>query len=176
MYGSPCIVDRLKMNDVRRVADSIRKIVKELRISSKNAERVTGLSGAQLFVLQRLSAKSPLSVNELAELTFTHQSSVSVVVQRLVQKKLVVRARSVRDGRSVELGLTPKGRALCGRAPEAAQQRMFSAITKLRTGDRRKLAGLLEVVVGYMGLDSGPAELFFEEAKPRKRSNADVGP
>lgn len=162
------------MNDVRRVADSIRRIVKELRMSSKTAERATGLSGAQLFVLQRLETKAPLSVNELAELTFTHQSSVSVVVQRLVQKKLVVRSRSVRDGRSVELTLTPKGRLLSGRAPEAAQQRMFSAVSTLGKSDRQKLAALLETVVSEMGLKAEPVELFFEESKSRKRSKTHV--
>jgi len=164
------------MNDVRRVADSIRRIVKELRLSSKTGERVSGLSGAQLFVLQRLSQMEPLSVNELAELTLTDQSSVSVVVQRLVQKHRVTRARSSADGRSVELTLTAQGRSLCKRAPEAVQQRMFSAVSVLRKNDRKKLADLLETVVSQMGLKQERAELFFEEAKSRKRSNSNVRP
>lgn len=162
------------MNDMRRVADSIRRIVKDLRASSKNSERTTGLSGAQLFVLQRLAVRAPLSVNDLAELTHTHQSSVSVVVQRLVDKKFIVRRRSRSDGRRLELALTQKGRLLCDRAPEPAQERMFAALDSLPKAKRKQLAELLETVVLQMGLHTDPAELFFEETKPSKRSKSNV--
>ncbi len=60
--------------------DAIRRIVQALRESSRAAEKRVGLSGAQLFVLQTLGESPGLSLNELAERTRTHQSSVSVVV------------------------------------------------------------------------------------------------
>src|SRR5665213_199086 len=75
-------------NEIREILDSIRRIVRLLRVSSREAEREVGLSGAQLFVLRTLSEHKFLSVNELAERTHTHQSSVSVVVQVLVDKGL----------------------------------------------------------------------------------------
>ena len=72
----------------REVLDAIRRIVQALRESSRAAEKGVGLSSAQLFVLQTLQETPGLSLNELAERTRTHQSSVSVVVTKLARQRL----------------------------------------------------------------------------------------
>ena len=64
----------------RDVLDSLRRIVRSLLESSRRAEQQLGITGAQLFVLEKLAAARALSLNELAERTHTHQSSVSTVV------------------------------------------------------------------------------------------------
>src|SRR4051812_35351471 len=95
-------------DQTRRVLDSIRRIVQLLRESSHEAE-ARGLTGAQLFVL-RTAADSPgLSVGALAERTRTHQSSVSVVVARLVEQWLLERTAAPDDSRRAEVRLTPDG-------------------------------------------------------------------
>lgn len=99
-------------SDAQIVLNSIRKIVQALRTSSRLAEKSIGLSGAQLFVIQKLGEAENMSVNELAERTHTHQSSVSVVVRRLVEQKYVTRTQSKKDARKTELSLTQKGKAL----------------------------------------------------------------
>ena len=81
----------------REVLDSVRWIFQALRESSRRAERLVGVSGAQLFVLQKLAESPGLSLNELADRTHTHQSSVSTVVSRLVERKLVQRSRAASD-------------------------------------------------------------------------------
>jgi DNA-binding MarR family transcriptional regulator len=160
----------------RSVLDSIRRIVRALRVSSRAAEKQVGLSGAQLFVLQRLAdgGGRALSLNELAARTVTDQSSVSVVVQRLVRLGLVRAARSRADGRRMELGLTAAGRRAAARssASGAAQERLIAALGRMGAASRRRLAGLLERVVREAGIDvDGAAEMFFEsDARPvRKR-------
>src|SRR5256885_9415730 len=84
---------------IRRALDAIRQIVRVLRLSATRAERDSGLSGAQLFVLQKLGDGQAISVNELALRTHTHQSSVSVVIQRLARRRLVRRLRSATEAR-----------------------------------------------------------------------------
>src|SRR4051794_17364807 len=107
----------------QRVLDAIRRIVQALRESSRLAERHVGLTGAQLFVLQKLAEAPASSVNTLAARTHTHQSSVSAVVARLVEQGLVRRAPSTTDGRSVELSLSASGRRALDGAPDLAQAR-----------------------------------------------------
>src|SRR5882724_4856948 len=103
--------------DARAVLDAIRRVVRLLRQSAREAEKRTGLSAAQLFVLQQLrAAGGALTPGELAERTLTHQSSISVVVKRLVAARLVSRARSPSDRRRVELSLTPAAGARAGEA------------------------------------------------------------
>src|SRR5690348_4180204 len=82
---------------VTRAVAALRRIVLAVRLSARRAERELGLSGAQLFVLQQLGASPVHSLNELAERTRTHQSSVSVVVRRLVARGLVTRTRATDD-------------------------------------------------------------------------------
>jgi DNA-binding MarR family transcriptional regulator len=153
--------------DAQRIFESIRRIFRVLRESSRAAESRVGLSGAQLFVLQRLSGARALSVNELAERTFTHQSTVSVVAKRLCELGYVVRGASSSDGRRTELALSPKGRALLARAPEAAQERLVDGVRTLPAPRRRRLAEALQELTAAMGIADQPAPMFFEEARPR---------
>src|SRR6185295_14617640 len=99
----------------REVLDAIRQIVQALRQSSRAAEKHAGLSGAQLFVLQAVAESPGLSLNELAERTRTHQSSVSAVVSRLVSSGLVRRVTAEDDARRAEIRLSAAGtRRLAG--------------------------------------------------------------
>jgi DNA-binding MarR family transcriptional regulator len=154
----------------RSILDSIRRIVRALRVSSRRSEQSAGLSAAQLFVLQNLSASKPISVNDLAELTFTHQSTVSVVVQRLVEKKLVIRQRSTSDARALQLKLSKSGAALVKRPPvQPAQHELVRSLRALSARDQALLSNLLNALVHGAGWAEATPHLFFEET-PRARS------
>jgi DNA-binding MarR family transcriptional regulator len=151
----------------RAVLDAIRRIVRALRESSRGAERAVGVGGAQLFVLQRLAGAPALSLNELARRTLTHQSSVSVVVSKLVRAGLVARTRADGDGRRVEIELTEAGRRVLSRAPAAAQDRLIGALGVLGPEARRELAGRLRQLVEAMALPDRHPPMFFEAAPKR---------
>src|SRR5262245_42408328 len=97
-------------DDGRVALNAIRRIVRALRESAAVAEAKTGITGSQLFVLKILARARVMSVNELAAETFTHQSTVSVVVGKLVEQKLVRKTASAHDQRRAELVVTAKGR------------------------------------------------------------------
>lgn len=162
--GSPA-----EMEDVRTVMDAIRRIVRLLRVSARASEGLVGISGAQLFVLQQLAEAGACSINALAERTFTHQSSVSVVVRRLMERGLVSRRPSEVDGRRVEVSLTPEGRELLRAAPPMAQARLIEGLRKLEPARRAALAGGLAALVRELGLDAEAAPLFFEDEAPARR-------
>ncbi len=157
--------------DAQQILDSIRRIVRELRVSARAAEAKVGLSGAQLFVLSRLSEEKRLSLGDLAARTLTDPSSVSVVVAKLVDGGLVTRKRSAEDERRVELAISPAGRALLRKAPAAAQDRLVAAVGALGAGPRRTLSRLLDEVVRGMGLDDTEAHVFFEDEKRALRAS-----
>src|SRR5215218_4919931 len=121
---------------IRRVVDALRRVVQALRVSARGAEAKVGLSGAQLFVLQKLAEEPTLSVNDLADRTLTHQSSVSVVVARLVEKGYVTRERAPDDARRLQLSLTSAGRAALRRSPQAAQEILIDALRRMTAKDR----------------------------------------
>jgi DNA-binding MarR family transcriptional regulator len=161
--------------EITEVLDAMRRIIRDLRQSSRTIERDFGVGSAQLFVLQQL-ANSPLaSINELAERTFTHQSSVSVVVRRLVEQGLVARRPASDDRRRQELRLTPAGKRLVDRAPITPQVRLINALLQMPRPRLGRLERLLKQVVKTMGADSSPADMLFtdgadgDHSAPRSR-------
>jgi len=162
----------------QKALDSLRRIVRALREAARSAELRFGISGAQLFVLHKLAeASSPISLNELARLTHTHQSSVSTVVTRLVEQRLVRRVRSERDARMLQLTLTPAGERLARRAPDPPQDRLIEALESLPARQQKALAEALASVAKAVGAAKKPI-MFYEEKlreelrRRRKRSRA----
>lgn len=161
-----------RSSDLRVAIDAFRRIVQALRSSSRDAERRVGLTAAQLFALQQLAAHPGVSVNELAAHTFTHQSSVSVVVSRLVERKLVAKVASRDDRRRVRLAITDAGRAVLRRSPEPIQEKLIAGIAALPPADRRTFADALSGVAKSMSDSGGHPPMFFEEGRRRTRSRA----
>lgn len=159
---------------VASAVDSLRRIVRALHKSNRVAEQRWEVSAAQLLVLQRLAEAPTLSVNELADRTFTHQSTVSVVVTRLVKRGLVTRARADDDARRAELSLTSPGRALLKRAMGAAQMQLMDALDAMSAPQLRQINGCLAQIVDALGVSSEPAGMFFEETSGNGSSDGRV--
>lgn len=142
--------------DMITVVDAIRSIIQTLRNSGRETEQKLGISSAQLYVLAELRDRPALSINELAERTYTHQSSVSMVVARLVENGLVTRSASSRDGRRLSISLTPAGRAMLRRSPDPVQARLMNALRALPRADLKELAGGLSALEGLLVKEETP--------------------
>ena len=154
---------------VRAVMDDLRKIVRGLRLSAREAERSAKMSGAQLFVLQALAEGKATSLNALAERTCTDQSSVSVVVRRLVERDLVARKASAEDGRRVELELTAAGRKLAKRCPEPSQSRLVAGLAQMTPHELTALRDGLSALVREAAMgDESPRMFFDDESVPNR--------
>jgi DNA-binding MarR family transcriptional regulator len=155
-------------DDAARVLDSLRRIVRALRITAHTVERELGISGAQLFVLRELAEEPGISIRRLSERTLTDPSSVSVVAARLVERGFVARHQDPADARRGVLSLTPRGRRLLTRAREPFQARLVRALRSLHRRSLRRLNADLVVVVHRAGAAEGAAPMFFDE-EPKRR-------
>jgi DNA-binding MarR family transcriptional regulator len=147
---------------VAAAVDAFRRILHALRRSARQAQASAGVTGAELFVLQTLAEGPTGSLNELADRTVTHQSTVSVVVDRLVRRRLVLKRRGA-DARRIELRLSPRGRALVRRSPQVAQARLIDGLRSLPAQEAADLARLLRCLVAAMRAGREPAAMFFED-------------
>jgi DNA-binding MarR family transcriptional regulator len=129
---------------IERSMNAVRSVVRALRINTRAIESQMGISLAQLFVLQQLADRPANSLNELAERTATHQSSVSVVVRRLVDSGYVSRTTSPHDKRRIEIDVTPTGRSMLADAPSTIQLQLLSSLRGMSPSDQTMLADLLE--------------------------------
>lgn len=152
--------------------NAIRSIVRALRLNTRSIEAKLGISLAQLFVLQQLAEKPADSLNELADRTATHQSSVSVVVRRLVDRGLVTRVSASTDRRRVQIALTPAGRALLRDAPPTVQNDLMQGMSRMTPEQRSSVAELLETWVLAAGIDLAAPPMMFEDESGARVASA----
>lgn len=148
---------------VERAMNAVRSIVRAQRINTRAIELKMGISLAQLFVLQQLAERPSDSLNDLADRTATHQSSVSVVVRRLVERGLVSRTPSAVDRRRIEIALTPAGRALLVDAPTTIQRQLMTGLTTMSVDEQDELAALLERWLREARIDINSPPMIGEE-------------
>jgi len=153
-------------DDARALLDAIRRIVQRLHESSHDSQGRIGLSAAQLFVLRTLERSEGMSINEVAARTFTHQSSVSVVVSRLESRRLVRRRVDRADARRRLIALTPAGRRVLQSAPEAAQELLVSAVLAMAPTTRQATARALGRLADAMAARRRPS-MFLEPGDSR---------
>jgi DNA-binding MarR family transcriptional regulator len=113
-----------------------------------------------------------MSVNELAALSCTHQSSVSAVVSKLVDAGLVHRSQSPIDGRRVELTLTGAGRSLLESEIVTPQERMIASLGRFEPSRLHDLRLLLEELILESGFEVGSAPMFFHGTERVRKSGS----
>ena len=148
---------------------ALRRVVRALRLADREVEDAAGVSVAQLFVMHQLAEAPALSIAKLAERALTDQSSVSTVVARLVERKLVVRKQARSDRRRVELRLTPRGEKLVLTAPAVPQNRLIAAISAMAPERRREIVRSLETLAAAIGAGSLQPRMLFEDEPPARR-------
>lgn len=142
---------------------NVRALVEGLSKSARSVENRTGVTNAQLFLLQQIRAGRHLTVNELAALALTSQSTVSIVLSRLESKGLVKRTRSPVDRRSVVLQLTAAGKRLLRRAPRPATSEVLRALARLSEEELTAVSRGLGALGRELGFAVKPPSMLFEE-------------
>lgn len=146
----------------------VRRLERGLRLAARQVERVTGLSAAQLFVLEHLDGAEGLSLNELAARTFTDRSSVSAVVDRLVEAGLARRSVDPRDKRRAQVRITRRGRSVLEQAPAAPTDLLLRGLAGLSRRRLQSLGESLAALNDALGFVS--AEFLFEPRNGEDRA------
>lgn len=104
---------------------------------------------ARLDVLAALSrVRDGVTMTELSGLLRLTKGNITGLVGRLVRDGLVT--RQARDGRSVVVDLSPKGRALFARMAAAHEAWLNKLLGSLSPGDLRALVGVLAKLRGSL--------------------------
>lgn len=122
-----------------RIAEQLRYLVLAANSEAKRQLaqqlRPLGLSPSQAEVLRVLADHAPLSLNGLGSLLVCESgSSPSRLVDRTVASGLVQRRPGSRDGREVELTLTPEGERL-SREVAAIEDAMYASLDAITNKD-----------------------------------------
>jgi DNA-binding MarR family transcriptional regulator len=100
-----------------RVLKKFRVLFGAVRQHFREVEKSCGVTGSQLWIIQEVANAPVIGVSELAGRLSIHQSTCSLLVDKLVGRKLLVKVRSTEDQRRVGLRLTRAGTQLIAKAP-----------------------------------------------------------
>ena len=152
-----------QLSDISAVVQALRRITKAVHEYSKAVDREFGITGPQLWAMRTIEELGGCSAGELADRLCVHPSTVTGVIQRLEDKRLIDRQKRPEDRRAVILTLTPTGKKLLERAPYPAQGQLVRALQTLPQDDLTRLRATLDGVVEKMDLGTINARFFFSE-------------
>ena len=149
--------------DIQGVVNALRRITKAIHEFSKAVDREFGITGPQLWAMRTISELGGCSAGDLASRLCVHPSTITGVIQRLEDKRLIDRQKREDDRRAVVLTLTPAGKKLLERAPHPAQGQLVGALSHFPPEDVSKLRTMLDDIVGAMELGDSKARFFFSD-------------
>ena len=103
------------------VLKQFRLIYGSVRHHFRQIEETCGVSGSQLWMLHELRVAPGIGVSDLAHRLSIHQTTCSQLVEKLVTRGYVVKARSDQDQRRVGLTITKAALKVLKDAPGPAE-------------------------------------------------------
>jgi len=131
----------------RAVLRSFRVIYGSVRQHFRSVQESCGISGSQLWILHEVRSAPGIGVSDLAARLSIHQSTGSLLVEKLVKAGFVTKNKSKADQRRVGLQLSPKGQRCVRRAPGPPEGVLPEAIAALSRAKARTLLQCLRTVI-----------------------------
>lgn len=140
------------------VLQQFRLIYGSMRQYFRLLEERCGVPGAQMWALQEVAREPGIGINELARRLGVHQSTASLMVDKLVGAGLLRKTRSARDQRRVGLELDTAGREVLARLPGPAEGILPAALSSLPLVVLNTLKINLDELIAHLpGRDDGAA-------------------
>jgi DNA-binding MarR family transcriptional regulator len=150
----------LRRQQAAEVVKGLRRLFKGIHEYSKAMQRHSGLSAPQAWALTLVEGEAGVSLGTLAERMYAHPSTVSGVVERLVNRGALRRERDPEDRRGIRLSLTPAGRRLLRESPPPVQAGLLRALERMPLRRLRLLSQALEEIVHQAELERVEAPFF----------------
>lgn len=162
-----------------QILKAIRRIIRRTSEHSRRVSREGDLTIPQMLCLRsvdELSVEGEVTAVLIAEAIQLSTPTVSRIMDRLEQEKLVKRERDKKDRRRVCITLTPGGRKRIAQLPVPVQEQFLDRLDQLDPVERLGLLKALERVVELMdaeGMDAAPVltpELHVSTPVPEKKT------
>jgi DNA-binding MarR family transcriptional regulator len=130
----------------KMIHDRVQRIVAEHIASGKGHRGFRDLSVAQLHVFMQVRHRGEVTIKELAEMLDVAPPSASSMVDRLVEKGILVREMSLEDRRKVTVGVSPGVMEDIEKTEEAVFSSFVDLVQKVGPETSRKWCEVLERV------------------------------
>jgi MarR family transcriptional regulator, organic hydroperoxide resistance regulator len=136
--------------DLDLVIETMIYLETESRRLAKDAASRLGITATQLNVLKLLEEIGELSLSELSRRLASQNSTVTGIVDRMVQADLVAREQSAEDRRVWRIRSTAKGMELARRSEVLTWDLLKSALVSLEAREKSALVTILKKVAAHV--------------------------
>ncbi|MDD2884081.1 MAG: MarR family winged helix-turn-helix transcriptional regulator [Dechloromonas sp.] len=132
------------------VLQQFRLIFGSMRRYFRLVEERCGMSGSQMWVLQEVQRRPEIGIGELAHRMGVHQSTCSLLVDKLVAQHCLSKKRLASDQRRVGLYLAPAGEVALAALPGPAEGILPEALSTIPAVVLKTLNINLEELIRYL--------------------------
>lgn len=147
------------MDKHEEILISLRRIIRATDLNAKRLAKETGLTAPQLLLLQAIDQMPDATIGALAKDVNLSQATVTAIVDRMENRKLVRRKRNEADKRKVNVLLTKTGQKVLSKAPTILQDRFLERLEDLEDWEQTFIIGALQRVAHMMDaedIDASP--------------------
>jgi DNA-binding MarR family transcriptional regulator len=141
---------RRNVRDLDLIVETVIYLQTEGRRLAREQCQKVGITATQLNVLKLLSEIGDLSLSELSRRIAAQNSTVTGIVDRMVQADLVVREQSAEDRRVWRIRPTDKGRGIAKKVQLAPWDLLHDAVESLDKKEKDALITVLRKVAAHV--------------------------
>lgn len=160
--GNPGEIDMTRRADIVLIA--LRQILHATGMNARALARRTGLTAAQLLVLQVVAETESTTPKEVARRSGVSQATITALVDKLEARGYVTRQRGQQDRRLILIVATSAGRALLKTAPDPQRDAFVSRFEAMADWEQSMLIAALERLGGLLDAENVEALPVPEEA------------
>jgi DNA-binding MarR family transcriptional regulator len=136
---------------IDRLDHVTRRLQRDLECCDRALVGCCGLTVAQSNAMLTLQGLGSATMNEFAAEMRLHGTTMTRMVDALIEKGLVERRPDAEDRRIVRVGLSPAGQEMAARLQASKQELLSSALAEMPAGERETMLKALERVADLLG-------------------------
>ncbi|NVK21283.1 MAG: MarR family transcriptional regulator [Kangiellaceae bacterium] len=147
------------MEIVSDVLSAVRRIIRAVDLNSKRLYKECGLTAPQLLLLSMIDKHPNQTIKNLSDDMSLSQGTVTIILDKLQSKSLIVRQRSSLDKRKTHIQLTEQGATLLALAPSPLQDSFLDNFSELEDWEQSQILSSLQKLAALMdakAIDAAP--------------------
>ena len=133
---------------------SLRQIIRATDLQSKRMTKVCGLTIPQIMVLRAIETLGDVTVKRVSQDVSLSQATVTTILKRLEERKLIERVRSTVDKRIVNARLTEVGRSILSTTPPLLHEKFIERFDALEDWEKTQLLSALQRIASMMDAEN----------------------
>lgn len=132
-------------------------------VHSKKLTKAYGLTGPQLIVLKEIERAQGASLSVLSRNISLSLATVSVILDKLEDKKYVERYKGSTDKRTIYVRITDSAREIIDKVPNLLQEDFLIKFEKLKDWEQSLILSSIQRIASMMKVDiSEPTSSVYE--------------